>query len=96
MSERLAQCERILRLLRRYEGNWVPLPEIMSLKIASHTRRIHELRKSGHAIELRRESVNGQTHTAYRLLPQTLTWPEILDKVADCCEGKPLHIVYPD
>jgi Helix-turn-helix domain len=72
VSERLAQCERILRLLRSYEGRFVPLPEILNLRIASHTRRIHELRKAGHNIEMHRELVDGQTHTAYRLVENAL------------------------
>jgi helix-turn-helix protein len=78
MTERKSQCDRILRLLRSYEGRFVPLPEILDLRIASHTRRIHELRKIGYDIEMHREVVNGQTHTAYRLLePQLETLRQI-------------------
>ena len=63
-----SQCDRILKLLTEYAPNFCPLPEILNLRIASHTRRIHELRKAGYKIELRDERVNGQRHTAYRLV----------------------------
>jgi hypothetical protein len=72
MSERVAQCERILRLLRSYEGRWVPLPELLSLGCASHTRRIFELRKT-HNIEMKEEWVGQSRHTSYRLIPENLS-----------------------
>ena len=62
-----SQAQRILNLLREYEGNWLPLPEILALGIASHTRRIFELRKKW-VIEMREEWVGQQRQTAYRLL----------------------------
>lgn len=43
-------------------------PTLLRLGIASHTRRIHELRKAGHNIEMRDEYVGGQRHTSYRLV----------------------------
>jgi hypothetical protein len=61
------QAQRILNLLREYEGNWCPLPEIMRLGIASHTRRLFELRKR-FIIEMREEWVGHERHTAYRLV----------------------------
>jgi len=69
MTERVVQCERILRLLRSYEGRWVPLPELLALGCASHTRRIFELRKT-HNIEMKEEWVGQSRHTAYRLVEQ--------------------------
>lgn len=62
------QAQRLLRLLEHSSPWWVGLPTIMSLNIASHTRRIHELRKAGHEIEIRNEYVDGQRRTAYRLI----------------------------
>ncbi len=72
--KRESQAQRILNLLERYwhpdadKWAWCPLPVIMNLGIASHTRRIHELRRAGHNIEIRKEYVDGQLHTAYRLI----------------------------
>jgi hypothetical protein len=42
-----------LRLYKAEFDGWVALPEILDLKIASHTRRIFELRQDGHEIERR-------------------------------------------
>ena len=61
-----SQALRILALLRSRE--WVTLPEIMDLRIASHTRRIHELRKAGHNIEMEIERVGTARHSKYRLV----------------------------
>jgi Helix-turn-helix domain len=70
MSDHQTQRDRILRLLEiQPSGNWVPLPAILSLGIASHTRRIHELRKVGHEIEMQSwYSGPNNRHTAYRLV----------------------------
>jgi hypothetical protein len=67
------QCQRILELLTRYSEHtlcqgWVPLPDILSLFIANYRARISELRRAGYPIELREEWVDGQRHTAYRLV----------------------------
>jgi len=75
MSDRQTQRARLLALLQSHgfsyspkpRYGWVALPEIMALGIASHTRRIHELRKEWE-IELRDEWVGGQRRTAYRLV----------------------------
>lgn len=73
MKSHETQANRLLRLLENklnMESNdgWIDLPWIMRLGIACHTRRIHELRKAGHNIELRDEYVDGQRRTAYRLI----------------------------
>ena len=71
MSDRQTQRARLLALLQSHgycgQDGWVPLPWILKLGIACHTRRIHELRKEWE-IELRDEWVGGQRRTAYRLL----------------------------
>ena len=75
MSLHSKQADRILRLLESQLDNpgsfnheWVPLPKILSLGIASHTRRVSDLRKQGHKIECRSQWVDGQRRTAYRLV----------------------------
>ena len=79
MSDRQTQRERLLALLQSrihvpssLEGkpisyDWVTLPEILNLRIASFTRRLHEIRKEWD-VELRDEWREGQRHTAYRIL----------------------------
>lgn len=68
MSDRQTQCQRIWELLFSGFGNWVSLPQIMKLGIASHTRRIHELRKAGHIIEKREQYQGHSRHVWYRLV----------------------------
>ena len=68
MTDKANQCDRLLALLGRHEGNWVPLPMILALFIANYRARFSELRRKGHQIELRDEWVNGQRCTAYRLV----------------------------
>ena len=62
-----AQEQRILNLLLNHKGEWVELFSILSLNIACHTRRIHELRKRGYQIEMRDSWVGRQRRTAYRI-----------------------------
>jgi hypothetical protein len=68
MSARQTQCDRILFLLQAAEGRWVGLFRIMQLHIASHTRRIHELRKDGHVIEMQSHFIGRQRLVEYRLV----------------------------
>jgi hypothetical protein len=68
MSERETQCNRILVLLLAANGAWVPLPEILDLRIAMYTTRILELRRAGHVIENKIETdANGRKRSWYRL-----------------------------
>jgi hypothetical protein len=60
------QADRILCLLKQHE--WVDLPQIMNLRIASHTRRISDLRKRGYEITVEKVRVDGSLHTRYKLL----------------------------
>lgn len=63
------QHNRILALLRSYNGDWVPLPKILDLHIAQYGARIKELRNEGYQIENKLlEIVNGEKHTAFRLI----------------------------
>jgi hypothetical protein len=74
------QAQRILGLLEMCaeRGQWCSLPQIMSLGIACHTRRIFELRKAGHVIELKDEWVGRERHVAYRLVKAQ---PVVADQV---------------
>ena len=84
MADHATQANRILDLLKRHEGKFVPLPEILKLFIANYRARISDLRpelwKQGYEIQLRDERVNGERHTAYRLVrrvrPQQLMLAE--------------------
>jgi hypothetical protein len=62
------QQQRILALLRSKE--WISLPEILDLRIASYTRRLSDLRELGFRIECETKWVNGVRHSKYRLLPE--------------------------
>jgi hypothetical protein len=67
---RVTQCDRLLALLKAHEGYWVPLFRIMQLSIACHTKRIHELRKAGHNIEMQDHWIDRQRLVEYRLMPK--------------------------
>lgn len=60
------QQRRVLTLLQSKE--WVTLPEILDLRIASYTRRISELRELGHPIECETEWIGGIRHSKYHLV----------------------------
>ncbi len=69
------QRAQILRLLIEARGAWVPLPEIMKCA-AQYNARLHELRRAGFNIPKPRvETINGQKHTWYRLLPSPVAAP---------------------
>jgi hypothetical protein len=64
-----SQCGRILRLLESRRGEWVPLYEILNLKISQYGTRVKELRDNwGYAIENKTETANGQRHSWFRIL----------------------------
>lgn len=67
-DSRATQRGRILHLLLSARGGWVPLPEITQ-HAAQYNARIYELRRLGFPIENHRERVNGELHTAFRLVP---------------------------
>jgi hypothetical protein len=67
-TDRLTQQKRLLDLLRSRE--WVGLPEILDLRIASYTRRLSDLRDEGHIIECETSWVKGVKHSRYRLVRQ--------------------------
>lgn len=73
-KKRITQHDKILNLLRAYNGNWCPLPRILDLHIAQYGRVINDLRTGKHdgkcyQIENKLiEIVNGEKHTAFRLI----------------------------
>ena len=70
----MTQHDRLLKLLRSYNGNWCPLPKILDLHIAQYNRVVNDLRNGKHDgifynIENKLlEVINGERHTAFRLL----------------------------
>jgi len=53
--EDTAGRERLLRLLERFQGEWVDLPTILNLRVAQYNARIKQLRDEGYVIENRVE-----------------------------------------
>lgn len=70
MSRKPTQEELLLLLLAAANARgveWVPLPDILALGIAQYNARIHYLRRAGHDIENRTETVEGVRHSWFRL-----------------------------
>lgn len=76
---RKTQRGRILALLVKARGGWVPLPDILALGIAQYSARIHELRALGFRIENRKERVDGVLHTYFRLNGGSAIAPPVTD-----------------
>ena len=70
------QRGEILALLVKARGEWVPLPDVLALGCAQYNARIFELRRVGFNIENRTETVDGERHSWFRLLPSTSGKPE--------------------
>lgn len=66
-NEYSTQRAEILALLKSWYPNEVPTPEVAKLALQYNTR-IKELREAGWPIKNRKEKVNGQWHTWFRLL----------------------------
>lgn len=69
------QRGEILALLVKARGEWVGLPEIMKCA-AQYNARVFELRGLGFKIENRTETVEGERHSWFRILPSTSDKPE--------------------
>jgi hypothetical protein len=89
---RKTQCERILQLLESRKGEWVPLPEILDLRIGQYTTRILELRRDGFAIENRteRDPETGEVHSSYRLVAPESPKLEPAKPAPSWAERKPI------
>jgi hypothetical protein len=57
------QHGKIMALFKARKGQWIPLYDILGLRIAQYGRVIHELRKMGEKINNRVETVDGQRHS---------------------------------
>jgi hypothetical protein len=70
MPTKQSQRERIVNLLASYQGQWVPLPVILDLRISQFGARILEARRAGYIIENRTEWEARVKHSFYRLVPK--------------------------
>ena len=77
MDTHRTQADRVLDVLANAlfevpelyaDYGWVPLPQLMDLRIASLTRRISDLRKRGFNVECKTEWIDGVRHSKYRLV----------------------------
>lgn len=69
LENNATQTAKIVEFLRSYKGQWVPLPEILALRISQYSARIYEARhRWGLKIENRVETINGQKHSWFRLI----------------------------
>ena len=62
------QRERILQLLKSRQGEWVALPDILTLGVAQYNSRLLDLRHEGHIIKNKQEIIDGVHHSWYRLI----------------------------
>jgi hypothetical protein len=89
MSARGTQEERILAVVRAACGEWVPLPRILALQIAQYGARIYTLRRRGFNIESRVETVKGERHSWFRLLPDSPTSATVPSKPVQTWVNRP-------
>lgn len=68
-ERRPTQTARIVALLRERSPHWVPLPDILELRISQYSARIFQARHEwGLNIENRCENVDGVKHSWFRLI----------------------------
>ena len=82
MNSRATQCDRLLQFLASAHGDWIPLPQILELKISQFGARLLELRRLGYHIVNRTETVNGKKHSWYRLEPKPMVRPRNHENLA--------------
>ena len=66
-KSRANQREQILHLLQSAKGREVGLPEILACRISQYGSRLHELRGAGYVIRNRKQWIDGQIHSWFRL-----------------------------
>jgi hypothetical protein len=79
LENRPTQTERLVTLLRDRSPSWVPLAEILNLRISQYGARVYQARHEwGLNIESRVEIVEGKKHSFFRLIarPQAAGRPE--------------------
>jgi hypothetical protein len=71
-----SQCAIILTRLLDTPNEWVEMPELcrISDSLNAHSR-IADLRKRGHTIENKTETINGKKHSFYRLVAHPVQEP---------------------
>jgi hypothetical protein len=67
MSNHATQRERVLNTLRSANGAWVSILTFVNMGILRYGGRIHEIRKSGIAVESREERKGKSRHVFYRI-----------------------------
>ena len=71
LENRSTQTARLVALLRERSPQWVPLPEILNLRISQYGARLYQARHEwGLHIESRVEMVGGEKHSFFRLVSQ--------------------------
>jgi hypothetical protein len=71
LENRPTQTDRIVSLLRARSPNWVPLPEILNLRISQYGARLYQARHEwGLNIESRLEIIDGEKHSWFRLVEE--------------------------
>jgi len=79
LENRPTQTERLVTLLRERSPSWVPLAEILNLRISQYGARVYQARHEwGLNIENRVEIVEGEKHSSFRLVsrPTAAVRPE--------------------
>ena len=79
-ENRPTQTARLVALLRERSPRWVPLPEILNLRISQYVARVYQARHEwGLKIESRVEIVDGEKHSWFRLI-EASTAKQSIDK----------------
>ena len=69
LENRPTQTARIVAMFRERSPNWVPLTDILALRISQYGARIYQARhKWGLNIENRTETIDGKKHSWFRLV----------------------------
>jgi len=90
LENRPTQTERLVTLLRKRSPSWVPLAEILNLRISQYGARLYQARHEwGLNIENRVEIVEGEKHSFFRLVsrPATATRRQEQDLVTPATSG---------
>jgi hypothetical protein len=70
VSDHRSQCERILELLRRADGEWVGAPTLALVSIQYSSRLWTIRHRWGIAVENKVETVNGTKCGWFRIVPE--------------------------
>ena len=74
LENRPTQTARIVALLQEQSPNWLPLPQILSLRVSQYAARIYQVRHEwGLTIENWVEVIEGKKHSRLRLVTPSHT-----------------------